>query len=115
MRGHDKLIALRLKGRKPRIVFVNDYPCDIDWFENPGSAVTVCTAGDDLQTIDLRFLVGLTVSVSSPTENRAKALFEACKRYAAVVAAGCCTGRNGWAAVWRRDTDTNNTETQGAL
>lgn len=114
MRGHDKLIELRIKGRKPRIVFVNDYPCDIDWFENSGSAVTVCTAGDDIATLDLRFLVGLTVSVSSPEENRAKALFEACKGYAAVVAAGCCTGRNGWAAVWRRDTDNNNAA-QGAF
>ena len=109
MRGHERLIEYRLKGKAPRFVFVNDYPCKTDWHENPGDAVTICTEGDVVQLLDLRFLVGLRVSVSSPSEVRAQALFDRCKAAGAAMVAACHVqdgvGRwrqSGWTEVWAK-------------
>ena len=108
MRGHEKLIDMRRAGKTPRHVFVNDYPCSTDWFETDDH-VTLCTAGDDTALLDLRCLVGLTVSVSSPSEARAKALAESCKAAGAAIVAACHVQDDhspfeqaGWAEVWRR-------------
>ena len=78
MHGHLPLIAMRKRGIKPGIVFLNDYPCETskDW-HNPGEEfgeswgldhATVCTVGDVIQLLDLRFLVGMRVSITSTTE-----------------------------------------------
>ena len=109
MRGHERLIEMRKAGKTPRYVFVNDYPCKTDWFET-GDHATLCTADDDIALLDLRCLVGLTVSISSESESRAKALFEAAKRSKAVTV-GVCTiqpdrsawAQSGWSAIWRRN------------
>lgn len=107
MRGHEKLIALRQRGLRPAIVFVNDFLCPTDWFETGDRHVTVSVAGDALHRADLRFLVGLTVSATSYDEARAKALMQACQRAdAALVGAGHCLGDGprcgtGWCEVWR--------------
>jgi hypothetical protein len=85
MRGHEAIIVMRKSGRAPKVVFINDYPCQtaLDW-QNPGDPygeewpvdhATVSTAGDPLSSLDLRFLVGLMVIISSESEARAKALF----------------------------------------
>lgn len=110
MRGHEHLIQMRLNRKAPRIVFVNDYPCKTDWFDNPGDAVTICTHGDDIKTLDIRFLVGLAVSISSPSESRAKALYARC-RAIGVATVGACHVQSdkkpweqtGWAEVYRRE------------
>ena len=108
MKGHQALIDMRMARKAPRIVFLNDYPCATDWFENPGDAVTICVAGDTIESLDMRFLVGLAVSISSPSEKRAKALLDLCKGYAKTVAA-CHIQEDrpewkqtGWAQVWNR-------------
>ncbi len=108
MRGHLKLIEMRMQRTRPGIVFVNDYACDTNW-HNSGDAVTISTAGDVVQTLDLRFLVGLTVSVSSESEIRAKALFEKCKASGAEVVAAAHVlpqqsqfTQTGWSAVHRQ-------------
>lgn len=108
MRGHEKLIEMRRAGKVPQIVFVNDYPCKTDWFET-GEHVTLCTAGDSITLLDLRCLVGLRVSISSPNESRAKALAEHCKAAGAATVAAChvqdgCPSfdQAGWAEVWHR-------------
>lgn len=88
MKGHEQLIELRKSGRAPKIVFLNDYPCKTDW-HTYGDHVTVCTAGDMLSSLDLRFLVGLTVSISAMTETRAKALFAKAKWFGAKTVAAC--------------------------
>lgn len=110
MRGHQKLIELRMERKRPAIVFLNDYPCQTDWHSNPGDAVTISTAGDVVQTLDLRFLVGLTVSISSLSEIRAKALFEKCKASGAAVVAACHLladqhpwKQSGWTSVYRKE------------
>lgn len=110
MRGHQELIQMRMNRKAPRMVFVNDWDCRTDWFENPGDAVTICTAGDDLESLDMRFLVGLRVSVSSASEKRAKRLFDLCKAYAHTVAAchldsGRPWEQKGWVEVWSKQAE----------
>lgn len=119
MLGHAPIVKMRLAGRCPKIVFVNDFPTpeSKDW-HNPGSAyhevwepdhATVqIDSGDRIEMLDLRFLKGLTVSATGSTEARAKAIFEACKRagattVAAVHAIGLGTPfvRDGWCDVYR--------------
>lgn len=106
MRGHDAIVSMRRAGKRPAFVFINDWPCRTDWAQN-GAHATVCTAGDDIALLDLRFLVGLQVSVCASTEERAKALFEACKAAGVrMVAAGHvkdggpAVEQDGWAALW---------------
>lgn len=108
MNGHQALIALRQQRMAPKIVFVNDYPCKTDWHEL-GDAVTICTHGDVIQLLDLRFLVGMTVSISSPNEIRARALYAACKAAGAKTVAACHIAegkrpweQTGWAHVWHK-------------
>jgi hypothetical protein len=97
MKGHKEIIALRCKGKKPGFVFVNDYPCKTDWFENHEHA-TVCTASDSVSSMDFRFLVGMRVSVSATTEARAKAIFERIKAAGALAVAAVHVqiGVNSW-------------------
>lgn len=119
MRGHEAIIAMRNAGKRPSIVFINDYPdvCASDW-HNPGEKfgkvwapdhATVSTADDVIQMLDMRFLVGLRVSISSESEIRAKALFEKAKACGAVtVAAGhslkSSSGRvsTGWCEIFHK-------------
>lgn len=106
MRGHEPLLRMRQAGKRPVIVFINDWPCATDWSRH-GDHATVCTDGDDIELLDLRFVLGLRVSISSTSEERARALFESCK------AAGACMvgavhlkenapawAQDGWAEVW---------------
>jgi len=114
MRGHETIIRLRSAGKRPAFVFVNDWPCQTDWLET-GEHATVCTAGDAIPSLDLRFLVGLRVSVSSQSEERAKALFEACKA-AGVEMVGAVHVKpekrpyeqDGWVEVWKAEKETVN-------
>jgi hypothetical protein len=110
MKGHTKIIEMRLQRLRPDIVFLNDYPCKTDWFEYQEHA-TVCTAGDSLASMDLRFLVGCTVSISATSEDRAKAIFAKAKDAGAatVAAVHCQPDKNiweqsGWCEVWRKPT-----------
>jgi hypothetical protein len=107
MKGHTELINLRNAGISPKIVFLNDYPCKTDWHIQ-GDHATVCTSGDLLSSLDLRFLVGLTVSISATTESRAKALFAKAKWFGAKTVAACHIQdgvhpwkQNGWCEVHR--------------
>ena len=86
MLGHESIIAMRKSGRAPKVVFINDYPCQtaLDW-QNPGDPygeewpadhATVSTWDTPLSSLDLRFTVGLMVIISSESESRAKAIFE---------------------------------------
>ena len=107
MKGHEHIIASRIAGQKPPFVFINDYPCKTDWFEFAEHA-TVCTHGDTIETLDMRFVVGLAVSVSATEEKRAKALSDACKQHGAHVVAACHVvygvhpeKQTGWTEIWR--------------
>lgn len=109
MRGHETILRMREQGNKPSFVFLNDYPCDTDWFEN-GHTACVCVDGDSPAALDLRFLVGLSVSVCSHDEKRAKAIFERCKEAGVDRVAACHIQRGvppgrqcGWGAGWKKE------------
>jgi hypothetical protein len=109
MRGHEAIIELRRNRMAPPFVFINDYPCDTDWLQDRAGS-TVCVAGDHIPALDLRYLIGLKVSISSESEARAKALFDACKAAGARTVAACHIKperrdweQDGWATVWRKD------------
>ena len=107
MRGHTGIIAMRQAGKRPGIVFLNDFPCQADWAEM-GDHATVDVSGDSPMQLDLRFLVGMRVSITGSTEARAKALAEVCKQAGAAMVASCHVffgpGRHesGWSDVWRK-------------
>jgi len=123
MTGHEPLIAMRKAGQRPEAVFLDDFhsPSARDWSE-PGKAFgqvwpmdypTIEIAqNDNPRTLDLRFVVGLQVHISSPKESRAKALFERARQCgAAVVAAAVLEPgvrpreQSGWLEIWRREAD----------
>jgi len=108
MRGHEPLIAMRKAGRRPACVFLNDFLCQTDWPQY-GDSATVSIHGDAPETLDLRFLVGMTVSVLATDENRARTILEACKAAGAeIVAIGCARmTAHGYVAstmgeIWRK-------------
>lgn len=110
MIGHDRIIELRRSGKAPAMIFVNDYPMDKAILRDRETIDTVCTNGDVIQLLDMRFVVGLKVSIGSTTEQRAKALAEKCKASGAVVVAAChikddrpTWKQDGWAEVWRKE------------
>jgi hypothetical protein len=88
MKGHDSLIRMRMNGLKPEWVHLYDYPCDVKW-EEFNMTPSVCVDGDPVTVLDLRFLINMKVAVHSPSEVRAKALFEACKKSKASFVIGC--------------------------
>lgn len=109
MRGHENVIKLRMTGKRPQSIFVNDWDCQTDPRETGRMDVVNC-AGDVIELQDWRFLVGMTVSCSSPSEDRAKALFEACKAAGATLVGsvhsipdGPYRQKSGWCAVWRKE------------
>lgn len=109
MRGHTAIISARMQRKAPVMVFVNDYPCHTDWFAHAEHA-TVCTHADSIHNLDLRFLVGLRVSISATTEARAKALFERVKAAGAAAVAAVhvqpgqhATAQRGWCQVFTKE------------
>lgn len=79
MKGHEGIIQMRMKGQAPELVYLDDFESTLsDWVENQ-TTPTVSLKNDNVETLDLRFLVGLSVCVTSRTEDRAKRLFKACK------------------------------------
>jgi hypothetical protein len=82
MKGHEGIIKMRQQGYAPHIVHIDDYVFEsplTDW-EEQDQVPTVCVNKDALEMLDLRFLVGLKVFISSHTEERAKKLFDLCKK-----------------------------------
>jgi hypothetical protein len=91
MRGHEHIIALRKKRLLPESIFIQDYPTPLtDWHEH-GDYPHVCVDGDVIETLDLRFLVGTVVHISTESESRGKALLNACVRHGATTVIACQT------------------------
>lgn len=97
MRGQDGIIKMRMQGLAPQIVHIDDYNFKsplADW-EEKDHVPTVCVHKDVLEMLDLRFLVGLQVFISSHTEERAKKLFDLCKKARAKVVSSGHTIQQG--------------------
>lgn len=104
MKGHETLLQLRAAGRTPGIVFINDYPCKTDWF-TWGDHATVSVAGDNLEDIDLRFVVGIKASISGATIKRAKALMQMAINSGATAVGAAC---GEWAEIWHKQEEVKN-------
>lgn len=121
MRGHEQIIRMRVAGQKPAIVFMCDFltPKSLDW-HNPGEkygekwlpdhATVEFEPTERIERLDLRFLNGLRVSLSCSTENRAKALSDACKRHGATMVAATHAievnphrFESGWTEIWHKE------------
>ena len=82
MRGQDGIIKIRMQGLAPALINIDDYSFKsplTDW-EEKDQTPTVCVHKDVLEMLDLRFLIGMTVNISSASEDRAKRLFDLCKK-----------------------------------
>ena len=82
MRGHDHIIQMRLRGFRPESVMVWDQPIKVrepQWVEDY-RYMDVCTDGDNIPALDLRFLVGLHVTVLGDNSNRVKQIALQCKQ-----------------------------------
>lgn len=121
MRGHAPILRMRLAGQRPDIVFVCDFQTQSaeDW-HNPGErygevwppdhATVQIDPTDRIGSLDMRFLTGVRVSISGSTEERAKALFEACKKAGATTVAATHTYpvnpyryESGWTEIWHKE------------
>ena len=110
MRGHHEVIHIRETGKRPAIVFLNDAGLKFLAREYAGDNFSVCLDdGEQPEWLDLRFLVGLTVSVSATSESRARRFLEACKGAGAATVAVCSPpgaddpwSQRNYAEVWRR-------------
>jgi hypothetical protein len=81
MRGHDAIIAMRQRGKKPALVFLDlcrDFspaPMWRDWPEVQPAIATVWVQDSDVPSrLDLRFLVGLNAVISGRDSERIEQL-----------------------------------------
>lgn len=74
--GIDQIVALRMAGGNPGLIWLEDEPVLRDIATECPFIVDL--AGKDLDLIDWRFLTGMPVSGSSPCLRRAKKLFDLC-------------------------------------
>lgn len=102
MRGHDDLIRMRTQGAKPSgLVFVDDYavkPEALNWLAD-GFEPRICTHGDALKSLDLRFLIGLKVAVTGDDKNRVRVLAAACRKAGVESVVASCGDH---VAAWRK-------------
>jgi hypothetical protein len=97
MKGHEGIIKLRLAGKAPELILLDDLSFSsplTDW-EGYDSMPTVCVHKEPIEGLDLRFLVGCKVSVTSHNLERAKRLFNACKEAGATWVAASHTEMHG--------------------
>lgn len=94
MNGHEKIIGMRMAGEKPSCVFIDDFKMEKSKFAQDDDYLSICVEGDNIKTLDLRFLNGLDVRATANTENRAKEIFDAAvSNGAKTVASYSCTGK----------------------
>ena len=104
MRGHDRIIAMRQSGYRPATVFVCDFPAvvsDPKWREDYHH-MTVCTHGDALGSLDLRFVVGLPVTVLGDELGRVRQIAADCKKAGADRVVAQCGQR---IAIWTKESN----------
>lgn len=76
MKGHDHIIHSRIRGIKPLVINIIDYPFDLEL--EPSE---VLTYGDRLLDIDLRFVADCLVTVSSTDQKRLDYLVGQCRKF----------------------------------
>jgi hypothetical protein len=83
MKGHENLIQMRLNGRKPKALWVylqaqpkSDYHWDT-FTSGLDMPEVFIEPRENIRTLDLRFVVGLTVHVVGGNEERVRAIVRA--------------------------------------
>jgi hypothetical protein len=122
MRGHEALIAMRLKRQAPAVVFI-DFPGQTwrysawrDWhFDHPQRANLELEEHDNPEALDLRCIRELTVFISDTGEDRVEALRGACIEAGAGRVVACCLGQEGSGDVYTRYPMLWCTDTRGAM
>jgi hypothetical protein len=108
MKGHEPLIQMRMHGKAPQCVSIEDHRSlnSHDWHLF-GDIPCINVDGDELHSIDLRFCVGLIVQISSFSEIRAKTLLTIAKQAKARVITSCVLIPNaphwkqtGWSEIY---------------
>lgn len=97
-----------MSGKAPESIFIEDHKSlNCNEWHLYGDMPTICVHGDQLQDIDLRFVIGLIVSISSFSEQRAKALFAIAKHAKARVVTSCVLipntphwNQTGWSEIY---------------
>lgn len=78
MRGHDHIIAARLRGIKPVVINIIDRPFSLEL-----EPTEVVVHGDPLLDIDLRFVADCLVTISSLDQKRLDYLVQQCRKFGA--------------------------------
>lgn len=108
MKGHEPLIRMRLAGKVPQSIYIEDHKSlnTNDWHIF-GELPCINIEGDELYNLDLRFCLGLVVNISSFSETRAKALLSMAKDAKARVITSCVLIPNapywkqtGWSEIY---------------
>lgn len=94
MRGHDELIAMRIRGEHPKAVNICDFPVKLDWAEF-GECPTVCVSDDYVVNLDLRFVFGMIVHIDGHDEARADELMQKCIDAEARIVSRSCYPKRG--------------------
>lgn len=76
MKGADAIIKARVEGRAPRAIYFIDYPD-----KAPLELGDVDIRGDVIPLLDLRFVVGMLVCITSDNEERMMQLVKQCEKY----------------------------------
>lgn len=76
MRGNDKIIQARLSGRAPGAIYFIDYPDAA-----PLELGDVDVTGDQLNMLDLRFVAGMLVAITSTDKQRMEQLASQCHKF----------------------------------
>jgi len=79
MKGADKIIQARIQGRAPEAInFFLECP-----FTTPPEFGAVDIEGQEILTLDLRFIVGLLVCVHATNERRMMQMVDRCRKFKA--------------------------------
>jgi len=104
MRGHEALIAMRRKGRRPGMAIVW---CGRDalrsWStwgdETPQTAHLEVADDEPLAGVDMRCVVGMLVVVQGDSERRVMSVYRRCLENGARRVLAAFPGRSGWECV----------------
>lgn len=82
MRGHERLIALRLQGKAPADVHIDtDGGWPVWWLDWSGPHAHILVArNENVALLDLRCLIGLLVFVHGEDEGRVGEIADACRK-----------------------------------
>lgn len=84
MRGHEPLVAMRLRGRRPSLAWfdvgVMPHRDWADWPTWTDSARIEVPPADVIRRLDLRFVVGMPVAITGMDDDRVRELFDAARK-----------------------------------